>query len=322
MDARVAPDPRVSVVVATYDRPERLERALAALYAQTLPSDAYEIVVVDDGSGPETAAVLRRFQAANDNGPALMVLRQVPARGPAAARNRGWRSVRAPLVAFTDDDCEATSGWLAGLVAAADANRGAIVQGPTLPNPAERDERLSFFRTLSRTRLGPWFETANILYPRAALQKAGGFDEAMFSGAGGEDTDLAWRAIEAGATAAWAPGAIVCHAVTRSGPLALLRHAWHWDETMLCFKRHPVLRRELVWGVFWTREHALLSLAVVAIAAPKLPPAVRVALGAPYARRLYAGRRTPLLAPFRLALDLVETAACARGALRFRVLVL
>src|SRR5258708_38807508 len=115
----------------------------------------------------------------------------------------------------------------------------------------------------------------------------------MFSGAGGEDTDLAWRAIEAGATAVWAPGATVHHAVARTRPLALLRHAWHWDETMLCFKRHPVLRRELVWGVFWTREHALLWLAAGANAPPEVARAVPRALPAPDARRPCAGRGPP-----------------------------
>jgi hypothetical protein len=74
--------------------------------------------------------------------------------------------------------------------------------------------------------------------------------------------------------------------------------------------------------VFRTREHALLLLAVLALGLPRLPRPVRLALTVPYLRRLYGGRRTPVLAPFRLALDIVEMTACIRGAIRFRVFVL
>ena len=310
----------VSVVLATHDRPDRLARQLDALRAQSMPPERYEVVVVDDASGPETVELLRRTAEAN-GGPALRVLRREVSSGPAGARNEGWRSARAPLVAFTDDDCEAPAPWLAALVQVAREHPGALVQGPTIPNPADGDPHEGFSHTLITTRLGPWFETANILYPRELLERVGGFDEQAFSGPGGEDTDLAWKAIATGAPAVWAPGAVTHHAVTAVGWRGLLRKAWRWDETLLCFKRHPALRRELHAGVFWTRGQMQLALALLAIA-PGLPRAVRALLLVPYARRLYAGRRTPALAPFRLALDLVEGGACVRGSLRYRVLVL
>jgi len=52
------PEPLVSVVVSTYNRPVRLTRLLASLRAQTLGPENFEVVVVDNGSGPETAEVL------------------------------------------------------------------------------------------------------------------------------------------------------------------------------------------------------------------------------------------------------------------------
>jgi GT2 family glycosyltransferase len=229
--------------------------------------------------------------------------------------------VAAPLVAFTDDDCEATPNWLAALVRTALENPGAIVQGPTVPDPAEGDPLDHFHHTLKATKLGPWFETANILYPRSLIEEIGGFDEQAFSRPGGEDTDLAWKAIGTGARAVWAPDAIMHHAVAEVGWRGLLHKAWRWDETMLCFKRYPFLKDELYGRVFWTREHMQLALALVALL-PVLPRPVRALLMVPYARRLYAGRQTPVLAPFRLALDLVESAACIRGSARHGVLVL
>jgi len=282
--------------------------------------ERYEVVVVDDASGRETVELLSREVDAN-GGPTLRVIRREVSNGPAGARNGGWRSARAPLVAFTDDDCEAPAPWLAALVQAAHEHPGALVQGPTIPNPADGNPHDGFSHTLEATQLGPWFETANILYPRELLERVGGFDEQAFSGPGGEDTDLAWKAIATGAGAVWAPDAVTHHAVTAVGRRGLLRKAWHWDEAILCFKRHPQLRKELHAGVFWTRGQMQLALALLALL-PGLPRAVRAALLYPYARRLYAGRRTPSLAPFRLALDLVEGAACVRGSLRYRVLVL
>ena len=112
--------PRVSVVMATHDRPAGLARQLDALRAQTLSDDAYEIVVVDDGSGPETIELLEREKARS--GPSLSVIRHEPAGGPARARNAGWRIARAPLVAFTDDDCRAGPRWLEAGLAAWDAD--------------------------------------------------------------------------------------------------------------------------------------------------------------------------------------------------------
>jgi GT2 family glycosyltransferase len=307
--------------MATHERPQRLARALAALRTQSISADAYEVVVVDDGSGPDTTGVLRQHQAGGD-GPALTVLRQDPARGPAAARNLGWATARAPLVAFTDDDCEATPDWLSQLLAAAAANPGAIVQGPTTPSPQERSAYGPFSHTLDNTSLGRGFETANILYPRAVLDSVGGFDEAAFTGAGGEDTDLAWRAIGAGTPVVWAPGALVHHAVTDLGPIGKLRAAWRWREAMLAYKRHDGLRRTRHLRIFWNREHSWIARAGLALLLPGRAWWLRWWLAAPYVARLTERRSGPLLAPYLIAYDLIEVASCVSGSLRYRVLVI
>src|SRR5918994_7700046 len=109
--------PAVSVVVATRDRHERLRALLDALAGQTVGQDAFEVIVIDDGSRDATPALLAERAAAG--GLQLQVLTQPSSQGPAAARNRGWRAARAQAIAFTDDDCEPVAGWLAALVAAA-----------------------------------------------------------------------------------------------------------------------------------------------------------------------------------------------------------
>ena len=93
----------VTVVAATHNRADRLAALLDALRAQTLGTERFDVVVVDDTSGDDTADVLAAAQARGDL--ALTVLRHATGRGPAAARNAGWRAARAPVIAFTDDDC-------------------------------------------------------------------------------------------------------------------------------------------------------------------------------------------------------------------------
>ena len=305
---------QVSVVVATRDRPERLAALLASLSAQTLRS--FEVVVVDDGSVKGTVPVPE----------GVRLIRLDESVGPSAARNAGWRATRSPLVAFTDDDCVASPEWLAALVAAAQVLPGAIVQGPVAPLPEERSRLGPFSRSLWVEELGPWYQAANVLYPRELLERLGGFDAAAFPFAG-EDCDLAWRAFESGAEAVWAPEARVHHAVNELGPEGTLRVALRWSESVALFRRHRALRREaLTYGVFWKGSHYLLARALVALAFPRLPRPLRLWLAAPYARHLLLrGSRDgggPVAAPWYALHDLVELFSVLRGAVRHRTLVI
>ena len=102
-----APEPKIAVVLATKDRAALLGRLLASLREQTLPAESFEVVVVDDGATDDTTQVL----ATAGQGLCLQVLRHERSLGPARARDAGWRAASAPLVVFTDDDCQATPGW-------------------------------------------------------------------------------------------------------------------------------------------------------------------------------------------------------------------
>lgn len=315
----MARTPDVSVVISTRDRPARLERQLAALREQTLEAERYEVVVVDDGSGPETVALLdrqaRRFER-------LRVIRRDVSAGPATGRNEGWRATRAPLVAFTDDDCEATPGWLEALLRAAGEHPGSVLQGRTLPLPAEEDSFGPFSHTIRIEELSRGFETANIAYPRDLLERLGGFDETSFGKAGGEDTDLGWKAIAAGSEPVFVADALAYHAVLQLGPLGLLQRATRWDESVLAYKRHPGLRKTLVLGIFWNREHLRAVRALVALLLPERLWWLRWWLAAPYVAHLVERRSGPLLAPYIVTRDVVEIAALLRGSVRYRTLVI
>ena len=310
-------DPQVSVVIPTRDRAEPLKTALAGLRAQTLPRERFEVIVVDDGSTDATPAVLDDERAAGDLD--LRVLRRDAAGGPGAARNTGWREARGELIAFVDDDCRPTPEWLERGVEAHEANPGSFIQGRVLKDPEQMD-RLSPFAHFFEV-YGPdqGFATANIFYPRELLERLDGFDEEEFPRTG-EDTDLGWRAIEAGAQPVFAGDALVYHGIFPMSPLARLRSTARWSDTVKGYRRHPEMKK--VKGLFWRQNHWELFRFLVALALPRRLGPVRLYLAAPYVAHLTGRRTGPLLAPYLLALDLGEMLAILRGAIRYRVLVL
>lgn len=97
--APVVTSPIVSVVIPSFNRAHVLPRTLASVRAQTF--DAVEILVIDDGSADDTAAVVT---ACGD--PRVRYLRQLRNMGVSAARNRGLREALGDFIAFLDSDDE------------------------------------------------------------------------------------------------------------------------------------------------------------------------------------------------------------------------
>ena len=170
---------RVSVVMAAYNAAATIESAVTSVRRQTMPD--FELLVVDDGSTDDTAAVL----AAIDE-PRLRVIRQANA-GPAAARNRAIAASRADYVACVDaDDLWAPDklAWqLTALTAAPDA---AVAYGWTDVVDADlahaySDRRIrrdgDVYAALLRSNF--IFSGSNTMMRRSILERVGGFDEAM-----------------------------------------------------------------------------------------------------------------------------------------------
>src|SRR5947208_559248 len=112
--------PALSVIIPARDAEPTLDRTLTSICEQELDRP-FEVLVVDDGSRDETAAIARRYE------PLVSVIELPQGAGPGAARNRGVTEARAPVLAFTDADCFATPSWLAcGLDALKQAD---LVQG-------------------------------------------------------------------------------------------------------------------------------------------------------------------------------------------------
>jgi histidinol-phosphate phosphatase family protein len=184
---------RYEIVIPTAGRPV-LAALLPALAAGDGPLPERVLLVDDrvDRAGP--------LVAARHLGPLAGRVHVLAAggRGPAAARNAGWRAARAPWVAFLDDDVIPPPGWraalaadLAGLPADAAASQGRI----RVPLPRDR-RATDWERNVGGLERARW-ATADIAYRREALAAAGGFDE-RFPRAYREDADLGLRLARAG----------------------------------------------------------------------------------------------------------------------------
>jgi glycosyltransferase involved in cell wall biosynthesis len=316
----------VTVAVPSHNRPLRLLWLLNALEEQDLDPARWEVVVAHDSDDPDTEKLLADHPLATDGRLRHIRLQGGPA-SPGRNRNAAWRAGRAPLVAFVDDDCRPQPGWLRELLAAAQDAPGQVVQGATTPDPFE-DHLLGPVRHARSLRVEPpnvYAQTANILYPRSHLERAGGFDETMSAG---EDTDLFLRVRDAtGAGLAPAPAAIVHHAVEPMGLLRRLRHARRWGDLALVVKRHPEMRRELWLGVFWRRSHAALLVAAGGLALARRHPLLAAAvvpwvLDGLVLRSRGSAARSLARSPERLAVDAVEMAVLARGSVRHRTTLL
>lgn len=319
-----SPTPEISVVVPTHDRVDRLRLLLAALRAQSLGPERFEVVVVDDASPGDTGTALREELERGEL--RLDVHRHQHNQGSGAARQTGWRAARGAWIAFTDDDCVPAPDWLENALEAANRNPEAIIQGRTDPAPGELEAlpawRRAFTRTIRVVAFDAAFQTCNIVYPRDLLERVGGFDVAEFPRWPGEDADLGWRAVAAGAEVAFADEIRVHHAVNDLGALGKLRHAASWD--MKFYARHPHVRRAHFYryGLFWKRTHLFLARAVVGLLLPSRWTALRALLLRRYLRSLYGRvkveRSGLVMAPYHVLHDLVEVVTVLRDAIRYR----
>jgi glycosyltransferase involved in cell wall biosynthesis len=110
------PAPRISATICTHNRAEYLGKALKSLSVQTLPAEDFEVLVVDNASTDDTAALVESVR------PILPSLRYVfeGSLGLSRARNTAIREARGDYIAFLDDDAVAVSEWLEAILTAFD----------------------------------------------------------------------------------------------------------------------------------------------------------------------------------------------------------
>ncbi|MTV24579.1 glycosyltransferase family 2 protein [Nitriliruptoraceae bacterium ZYF776] len=330
------PVPAVSVVIATYGRSGYLAELFARLADQDLAPEAFEVVVVDNGSTDDTWPVLSDLVATS---PLRTRAVRLPVnRGPAGGRNAGAAHARAPVLAVTDDDCLPTPAWLPGIVAAFEDAEVVVAQGRVEPDPATRDAAGPWDHTIWVVEATPLFETCNVAYRRERFVAVGGFDEhdpLLRPGSGrafGEDAVLGHELQRDGGTAAYVADAVVHHRCVPSSWRARMRDVRHAAGFPGLARRSPLVARWLRLRLFLSGDSAAFDLLLVGLAAAvarrrawplvaALPwvwfrghRALRQAHGDPV-------RAAVVLAGY-LGVDATILASLLRGSLRHRRLVL
>ncbi len=230
---------RITVAVITYNRARLLRETLAGLARQDLPAGEWELLVIDNNSTDDTAAVVAEFAGAAPAPRRVLETRQ----GLDHGRNRAIAEARGDLLVLADDDILMEPSWLRELVAplrSAGAARIGVVGGeviPVFPDGLPAWQSRAHRPLAFRPDAGPLPPTqspmgANFAFPRAVLQRLGGFDTVLdrqgSSLFGGGDTDMIRRVRAAGLEVWFAPAAAVRHQMP-AGRLTLayaLRHAF------------------------------------------------------------------------------------------------
>ncbi|OHV04871.1 mycofactocin biosynthesis glycosyltransferase MftF [Mycobacterium talmoniae] len=272
----------VTVVIPVRDNSSGLQRLVSSLRG-------LRVIVVDDGSA--TPVSQDDFAGAHCD---IEVLHHRQPRGPAAARNTGLAACQTDYVAFLDSDVVPRRGWLEALLGHFCDPTVALV-APRIVSLTHSDHLVARYEAVhSSLDLGhreapvvpygtvSYVPSAAIICRRSALGEIGGFDDTLQSG---EDVDLCWRLVEAGARLRYEPIALVAHdhrTVLRDW---FARKAFYGGSAAPLSARHPDKTAPLVisgWTlVLWvlmaigSRMGYLFSAAVAAMTGNRIASAMR-----------------------------------------------
>jgi GT2 family glycosyltransferase len=256
---------RMSVVVPTFDRREKLLRCLDALRVQTVLPEEMEVLVVDDGSSDGTAEALGGYQA-----PFRLRSFRQPNQGPGAARNLAIAEARGQYVLFLGDDIYADARLVeAHLEAHARiddqkvAVLGQVDWEPSLPvNPVMRwvcgEGTLQYaYQFIPHLPVLDWrfFYTSNVSVSRRFLvdaAAAGVVFDPCFKHAAFEDSEFAWRLMRRGLRIQYVGDAHVVHDHPMDLPGFCAREERAGRMAVTFCRKHPAADRLL--EVFWIGE--------------------------------------------------------------------
>jgi GT2 family glycosyltransferase len=225
--------PWISAVICAHNAGETLEECLRHTCALDYPG--LEVIVVDDGSSDDTAAIAERW------GVRLVQLQHA---GLATARNEGFRAARGELVAYLDADAFPSPEWPYYLALGLDSSNVGGVGGPNLPPPDDPPGA----HVVARSPGGPvhvlvsddraeHVPGCNMAFWKILLSEVGGFDPVYT--AAGDDVDLCWKALDRSWSIGFHPAAVVWHR-RRSGLRTYLRQQWTYGcSEALVEARHP-----------------------------------------------------------------------------------
>lgn len=202
-----------SIIIPTYNRPQRLRGFLKQLTQLNYPSRSFEVIVIDDGSEPSLEPVVDGFRDQLK----VVFLRQNHG-GVAKGRHAGAVAARGRFLAFTDDDCLPAPDWLRMLETAMRSRPNCAAGGQTLnalPKNAYSSATQALINYLyeqfnADKQQAGFFANNNMAMPRKLYHEVGGLDTSWPMC--GEDRDLCARWLDHGYGMIYVPEAVVHHA--------------------------------------------------------------------------------------------------------------
>lgn len=267
---------RVSVVLATYNRLDLLQRLLGCLSRQTLPPDQFEVIVVDDGS---KASVAEHIDTGRFPFP-LTIITQ-PNAGPAAARHRGALQARATVLVFVDDDMDLPPRFLEIHLGYHATGRPTAVFGRYLSDPKigeksifERYHGLKWDELASAAERGELvvdgtlLATGNASMRREDYLRAGGLDLSLPRA---EDMALGLDLEELGVHLIFSNAAYSVHLSDHTQPEKWRGRAFiHGKLEPGIARKHPRMAHADPWRFAFSLPLAGRVLCLPAIVAPRL----------------------------------------------------
>jgi glycosyltransferase involved in cell wall biosynthesis len=205
--------PFFSIVIPTYNRPQRLETCLKSLTCLNYPRDRFEVIVINDGSANSLESIVNPFKEKLN----LQMIRQDNA-GPASARNTGAAKAQGKYLVFTDDDCQPDVNWLNALETSFAQNPDGLLGGHTINHLSnnlysEASQRLIdyLYRYYNADPLQARFFASNNLALSTERFRHIGYFDVTFPLAAGEDRELCDRWLHYGYSMVYVPEALVYH---------------------------------------------------------------------------------------------------------------
>lgn len=249
--------PQIAAIICTHNRDRYLGAAIDSLLAQDY--NDFEILVVDNGSTDRTREVVESRLPH----PLLKYIYE-PILGLSVARNTGAKETSAPILAYLDDDAEASSHWLRALLDAYQGNEKLAIAGGKvtlllpdgIPLPSWISDDMAGglgaydlgkeIVYIDRPGLTP--RGLNYSMRRTFLEQVGGFD-ANLGRVGkkllsNEELYMTELAIQRGWQVAYLPDALVAHNVApeRLKPSWFLRRSW-WQGVSECYREEVAGRK-------------------------------------------------------------------------------
>jgi glycosyltransferase involved in cell wall biosynthesis len=204
--------PFFSIIIPTYERPSQLATCLQSLARLDYPPEKFEVIVVDDGGVQSLESVIEKFRERLD----VRLFTQKNT-GPAGARNFGVEQARGKFLAFTDDDCAPSAGWLRVLSSYFDQTPDRLIGGRTLNalslNPYSETSQMIIEVVYAHFNANPndacFFASNNFALPAERFREMKGFDKSFTTS---EDREFCDRWLARGYGMTYAPEATIYHA--------------------------------------------------------------------------------------------------------------